>query len=149
MSSTYDSATLTVTINEDVKLNGYQVGSKTIHQIGGINEASRRIFSVPTYETTILTLSSSAGAGAYSTNNVKYVRITNLDSVNFLRLSFSSNSLNRYDVQLPAMRTAIFASPSISGSAAGNQFDSFVNFDTLKAKADTNNVEIELFVASI
>jgi len=148
MATLINDATLTVTVNEDVKLNGQQVGSKIVQAIPGINEASRRIFSVPTYETEILALSSSAGAGTYVTANMQYIRITNLDDTNFVRLTFSSGSLNRYDMKLPAKRTAIFTSPSISGSDAGNSFGSFVDFDSMKASANTAAVDVEIFVAS-
>jgi len=148
MATLINDATLTVTVNEDVKLNGQQVGSKIVQAIPGINEASRRIFSVPTYETEILALSSSAGAGTYVTANMQYIRITNLDDTNFVRLTFSSGSLNRYDMKLPAKRTAIFTSPSISGSDAGSAFGSFVDFDSMKASANTAAVDVEIFVAS-
>jgi len=148
MATLINDATLTVTVNEDVKLNGQQVGSKIVQAIPGINEASRRIFSVPTYETEILALSSSAGAGTYVTANMQYIRITNLDDTNFVRLTFSSGSLNRYDMKLPAKRTAIFTSPSISGSDAGDSFGSFVDFDSMKASANTAAVDVEIFVAS-
>ncbi len=148
MATLVDDATLTITVNEDVKLNGQQVGSKTVQTISGINEASRRIFSVPTYETEILALSSSAGAGTYVTANMQYIRITNLDDTNFVRLTFSSGSLNRYDMKLPAKRTAIFTSPSISGSDSGSSFGAFGDFDSMKASANTAAVDVELFVAS-
>lgn len=148
MATIVDNATLTVTVNEDVKLNGHQVGSKTVQKINDINEASRRVFSVPTYETEILALSSSAGAGTYVTSDLQYIRISNLDDTNFVRLSFTSGSLNRYDMKLPAKRTAIFTSPSISGSAGGDSFGSFVDFDSMKASADTSAVDVEIFVAS-
>jgi len=148
MASTIGNATLTITVNENVKLNGQQVGSKVVQTIGSINEASRRIFSVPTFETEILALSSSAGAGTYITADIQYIRVTNLDDTNFVRLTFTSGSLNRYDVKLPAKRTAMFTNAGISGSAAGTSFDAFVNFDSMKAAADTAAVDVEMFVAS-
>lgn len=148
MASTVNNVTLTLTVSEDVKLNGSQVGAKVIQTISDINEASRRILSVPTYETEILALSASAGAGTYVTGDFQYIRISNLDDTNFIRISFTSGSLNRYDMKLPAKRTAMFTSPSMSGSAGGDAFGSFVNFDSLKASADTAAVDIELFVAS-
>ena len=119
-----------------------------MQEIGGINEASRRVFSVPTHETEILALSSSAGAGTYVTADMQYIRISNLDDTNFVRITFSSGSLNRYDMKLPAKRTTIFTAASISGSAAGSGFNSFVDFDSMKATADTAAVDVELFVAT-
>jgi len=148
MATTIDDATLTVTINEDVKLNGHQVGSRVTHSIPNVNEASRRVFTVPTYETEILALSSSAGAGTYVTANLQYVRLTNLDDTNFVRIVFLKGSGNRYDIKIPAKRSAIFTSTSISGSAAGATFGSFVDFTSMKATADSAEVDIELFVAS-
>jgi|TARA_R110000824_G_scaffold60050_6_gene160865 hypothetical protein len=148
MATTIDNATLTVTVNEDIKLNGQQVGSKIVQAIAGINEASRRVLSVPTYETEILALSSSAGGGTYVTSNLKYIRVSNMDDTNFVRITFVSGSSNRYDMKLPAKRTAIFTSPSISGSDGGAGFGSFVSFDSMKATADTSSVDLELFVAS-
>jgi len=151
MATTISNANLVITVNEDVKLNGHQVGSKIVQTIGSINEASRRIMSVPTSETTVLTLSSSIAAGGYVTNNIQYIRVSNLDDTNFVRLTFlsgSGGSSNRYDVKLPAKRTAIFTSPSVSGSNIGSTFDAFSNFDTMKATADTAVVDVELFVAS-
>ena len=148
MATTVNDATLTVTVNEDIKLNGHQVGSKVTHEISGINEASRRVLTVPTYETQILALSSSAGAGTYVTANMQYIRVSNLDDTNFVRLTFISGSSNRYDMKLPAKRSAIFTSPSISGSDGGSSFGSFVDFDSMKATADTAAVDLEMFVAS-
>tara|TARA_R110000803_G_scaffold179248_4_gene241662 strand:- start:1120 stop:1578 length:459 start_codon:yes stop_codon:yes gene_type:complete len=151
MASTIDNATLTITVNEDVKLNGYQVGSKIVQTIGAINEASRRVMTVATSEVSILTLSTSSIGGGYVSANVQYIRVSNLDDTNFVRLSFLSGSGgagNRYDMKLPAKRTAIFTSPSMSGSNVGSSFNSFSDFDTMKATADTAAVDIELFVAS-
>jgi hypothetical protein len=148
MATTIDDATMTVTVNEDIKLNGHQVGSKIIQKIDGINEASRRILTISTDETEILALSSSAGRGTYQTSSLQYIRISNLDDTNFIRLSFTSGSLNRYDMKLLAKRTAIFTSPSISGSDGGDAFGAFVDFDSMKATANTSTVDVELFVAS-
>ena len=97
----------------------------------------------------IAAIEMSAGRGTYSTTALQYIRITNLDDTNFIRITFSSGSLNRYDMKLPAERTAIFTSPSISGSHVDNDtFGSFVDFQSMKATADTSTVDIELFVAS-
>jgi len=148
MASNVSNATLTVQVREEITLNERKLGGQNVVKIKGINEVSERIFTVPTKEVKILALSSSAGAGTFITGDVQYIRFTNLDNANFVRLSFRSGSLNRYDVKLPAERTMIFTNPSISGSAAGKTFGSFVNFDTLKAAADTAAVDIEMFVAS-
>ena len=73
--------------------------------------------TVPTTRTKILALSSSAGAGTFVTANLKYIRLTNLDNSNFVRLNFVSGSggtANRYEVKLEADRSMVFTNASIS-----------------------------------
>lgn len=148
MASTISNATMTVVYREDVELNSTKYGTRTEFKIGAVNEVSQRIFSVPTSQVTVLTLSSSAGAGAYVTGDLLYARLSNLDDKNFVRLTFLSGSANQYDVKLEARRSYVFTNAKISGSNAAATFDSFVNFDTCKAVADTAAVDLELFLAS-
>ena len=103
--------------------------------------------------TTLLNLSGSVGAGTYGIDSLKYVRITNLDNKNFVRLSFISSSAaavdyNRYDVRLDARQSYIFTNSKISGSGEGDAFGAYGNFTSLKAKANSATVDLELFIAS-
>ena len=155
MATTLDNATLTVQVREDITLNNRKLGGQNVHTIQGINEVSERVLSVPTDEVKILGLSGTIGAGTYVTSDIQYIRLTNLDNSNFVRLSFISGSstvtgekANRFDLKLEAERTMIFTNASISGSNENLSFSSFSNFTDLKAKADTAAVDIELFVAS-
>jgi len=152
MASTLTTSTLTVRITEEVELNGKKLGNSNLHNIKGINEVSERILTVPTTEIAVLNLGSSNGAGTFVTSDVQYLRLTNLDNTNFVRLSFISGSagtpLNRYDIKLEPQRSMMFTNASISGSAAGSAFNAFSSFDSLKATADTASVDLEMFVAS-
>lgn len=154
MASTVSTATLKILVQEDITLNNKVMGGKTIHNISGINEVSERILTVPTHKVSILALSSSAGAGTYVTANVKYLRLTNLDDENYVRLSFrtgdlGTSSTNTYDVKLEPKRTMMFTNASISGSATGASFGSFSNFSSLDATAASAGCEVELFVATV
>jgi hypothetical protein len=154
MASTVSTASLKILIQEDITLNNKVMGGKTVHTISSINEVSERILTVPTHQVPILALSSSAGAGTYITNKVRYIRLTNLDDENFVRLTFRSGSLgtsstNAYDVKLEAKRTLMFTSVALSGSATGASFGSFSNFTSLDATANSSACEVELFVATV
>ena len=154
MASTLNSAKLTVILKEEVKLNNQTYGNRNTVEIGGVNDVSQRIVSVPVPDTTtLLNLSGSVGAGTYGIDSLKYVRITNLDNQNYVRLSFISSSAvptdyNRYDVRLDARQSYIFTNAKMSGSAEGDSFGTYVSFTTLKAKANTATVDLELFIAS-
>ena len=151
MATTINNAQLTVRVTEKVTLNGRELGNTNKHVITGINEVSERIFTVPTSQVTILSASSGVGAGTYLSSSIQYIRVTNLDDTNFVRLSFSSGSSassNTADFKLPAKRSIMFTNTAFSGSAAGADFDSFSDFTNLKGTADTASVDIELFVAT-
>lgn len=151
MASKLSSATLTIQIREDITLNGRKLGGINTQEIESVNEVSERILTVPTTRTKILALSSSAGAGTFVTADLKYIRLTNLDNANFVRLNFVSGSggnANRYEVKLEADRSMVFTNASISGSSVGATFDAFSDFTDLFATADTAEVDVEMFVAS-
>lgn len=154
MASTVKNSKLTVILKESVELNNQTFGNRTSVEIGGINEVSQRVVSVPVSDTTtLMNLSGSVGAGTYALDTIKYARITNLDNKNYVRLSFLSSSAspavdhNRYDVKLDAGQSYIFTNSKISGSSEGDSFGSYVDFTSLKAKANTAVVDLELFVA--
>jgi len=149
MSSTLSKAVLTVIIDESVKLKDNEFKSRQTAKIRNINEISQRVVSVPTSQITLLKLSSSIGPGTYKTSDLQYLRMTNLDNENYIRLSFTSGSAgNGFDVKLGALQSYIITNASMSGSAVGDQFDSFSNFDALKADASSSTCDLELFLAS-
>jgi len=154
MASTINKANLTVTLKEQVKINNQEYGNRNSIEIGGVNDVSQRIISVPVADTTILLkLSGSVGAGTFGIDNLKYARLTNLDNQNWVRLSFISSSdtpasFNRYDVKLEARQSYIFTNSAVSGSQVGADFNAFAKFTDLKAKADTAAVDLELFIAT-
>ena len=85
MASTVTSADLVVKITEDIVLNGSPQGSTNTLTISSINEVFKRIVSVTTSEITIYTTDDSVvGGSQFDDDNVKYVRITNLDDTNYI-----------------------------------------------------------------
>lgn len=149
MATTVTKATLAVQIDEQITLNGTKQGVKTVHSFQNIAQVDERILTIPTHEVAVLNLSSSAGAGTYATDQVRYARFTNLDSKNFLRLEFASGSSgSQFDLKLQPNTSYIFTNASISGSSGGVTFGSFSDITSVKAKADTASIDLGLFVAS-
>ena len=146
MASTVDSSTLTVRISEEIQLNGKKLGNSNIHKITGINETSERIVTAATTGTTIIGLGAAAAAGTFVRSNVKYVRITNLDDTNFVRLAIISDGTDVH-VKVPALDSFILSTGSVFAGedAASITFD---NITSIKAYADTAAVDVELFVAT-
>lgn len=151
MTSTLNNSKLTVRIIEDISINNRDRGNTTTYEIGGINELSERIMTVPTNTVTILSASDKVGAGTFLSSSLKYIRLTNLDDTNFVRLSFISGSsglANTADLKLDSGKTMIFTNTSFSGSHDKRSFDSFSGFTALKGTADTASVDLEIFIAS-
>ena len=152
MASTISKKKMTVTINESINLGGDDYSSRTQFEISNINEVSKRIFTVPTYKTSIMVLSSSNGAGTFASGSLKYARITNLDNANFVQLTFMSQSAgvtkNKCEFKLEPLRSFIICNDAYSGSDAGDSFGSFASFTNLKGKADTSDCDIEIYVAT-
>lgn len=152
MASIFDSSTLTVVIQETIKLNNNDYGSRTEINLGKINEVSQRVLTVPTHKVSILTLSSSNGAGTYASGSLQYARITNLDNTNHVRLTFMSSSggttKNKCVFRLDPKKSFIITNDAYSGSGTGTTWDAFQSFSDIKAIASSSAVDVEVFVAS-
>lgn len=149
MASTVSSSTLTVTITENITLNGVEHGSKKRIKIGGVNEISKRILTVATTPgTQIYSGGAAASFGTFVTNNVKYVRITNLDDTNFIILHLEGNS---HYAQLRIAPGHIFfltdTSASFDNANAVSSY-SAEDITRIDAMADTAAVDVEIIVAS-
>ena len=91
-------ATLKVKIQEDIILDNQDYGSKRILEISSIASIVKRIVSVSTTETGLLGFATSSStdlsksylAGLFDEDDVRYIRITNLDSTNHIILVFKS-----------------------------------------------------------
>ena len=78
-------ATLTSTITETVTLNGKERGSEISLDIASVTQVMHRIVTCPTgQDTTVATFASvaddSAVSGSLDVEDVKYIRVTNLDT---------------------------------------------------------------------
>ena len=87
MATTITNATLKVTIEEEITLNGQRQGSKNTLRVSNINEIYKRIVTVPVSGSGGVVLlettgdaSTTIGAGRLIVGDIKYFRITNLNS---------------------------------------------------------------------
>ena len=157
MASTISSADLVVTVTESISLNGAQQGGTNSVTIGSINEVSKRIVTVLTAGIELMKFHDTAAAGQFVYGDVRYIRLTNKDNANHITLTFKNAQNDEFIVLLDKGQSIIYNS-NLDGGVV-NTFDaketapaSADNLGTLTsiyAKADTANVDVELFVASI
>ena len=141
-------ATLTVSISESVTLNGKERGSVNTTDITGDTLVNDRIVSVGTAEQSLLLFDTAAAAGQFADSTVDYLRITNLDSTNFVVLRLTHGS-DEYFVKIAAGDSfVLFETVMDADSAAGVATATLANIDSIKAQADTAACDVEIFVAA-
>ena len=160
-------ANLKVTIREEFTLNGYDQGAKNTLTISDVDEVFKRIVTCPANnETTIARFRSSVGNAsgtatfdsALDVQDVKYVRVTNLDSSNSLTLSLQvevgeddSGADTSASVLVEAGKSFVMGSPhyciSLSDANA-NLVTDLVDLDSLVVQPGSNSVDVEVYVAS-
>ena len=106
---------LTVTITESLTLNGYDQGSSNAKTISGISESLKRIVAVTTTEAVIASFGASMAAGTYIKGDVRYIRITNKDTTNFVYLVFKNEYNNEFCVKLDKGLSFIYNADQASG----------------------------------
>jgi|TARA_R100000479_G_scaffold26946_1_gene10360 hypothetical protein len=140
-------ATLTVTIKEELILNGAERGSENVISIPSVTEMIERIIDTPTAtETTLVEYGAATGGSTFIDETTKYLRVTNLDSTNFATLRVLGTS-EEYFVNIPAEGSFMLFNDKMDANATGSQAVSFADIESIKAQANTAAVQLEVFVA--
>tara|TARA_R110000824_G_scaffold337574_2_gene524174 strand:- start:558 stop:1028 length:471 start_codon:yes stop_codon:yes gene_type:complete len=156
MATTVTAATLTVTLTEEITLNGQDKGATNVLTVASVTEVSQRIVNVPTSEVVILAMGTAVAAGQFDEDDVRYIRITNKDDTNHVILTFRSESGDECIHKLDAGHSFIYAGDNSGGVVnthdANDGAISSVTLDDLvdiTALADTAACDLELFVAGV
>tara|TARA_R110001592_G_scaffold137335_1_gene355262 strand:+ start:754 stop:1233 length:480 start_codon:yes stop_codon:yes gene_type:complete len=148
---------LKITVRESMNLDGNKYDHLTSKILYNVNEVSKRVVSIPTSSERIeiLKVSSSIGAGSHLENEVRYIRLTNLDDTNFVTFTFKNTNNDEFAIKVE--KESSFLYNGMSGSGVANSMEasgsalisgSFNSLNSIFAKADTSNCDIEYFVAS-
>ncbi len=159
MASTLTAATMTVTINESITLNGKNQGGTVTKSIASIAEISKRILTITTNESTIATFSGAvASSGHYNDSAVRYMRFTNLDDTYFVTLTFRNQDNDEVAIKLDAGNSFIWHADNSAGmvgvfnatqdadAASDTAFGSLTN---IQADAETGTLDLEMIIASV
>ena len=161
MASTITSATMKVVIAEQINLNGSEQGSKNTLNISGIKDVFKRIITIAADDdATVLVFKSTTAIadGALDLQNVKYIRITNLDDTNSVGLSLqldsdedNSAANESCTILLEAGRSFIMGTPDegvhVNDDAAGI-LTALTDLESIIVNPGANAGTVEVFVAS-
>jgi len=159
-------ADLTVTVKEEILLPNNNVEStNNITIIEGVNQVVRRIDTITTTFSgsgieilKFVDSESQQVAGSFVKQDTKYIRITHISGSSPVKLYILQKDEESVLFELQPKKTFMLGNAEFNASQAGDYVDesyvdetyysSFVNFDTIKAKASGSNVQLEYFVAS-
>ena len=160
-------ATLKIKIEESIILDNQDYGSKRTLEISSIDEMYKRIVTCPANaETTVVHFKQVAGAsggatkfdGALDIQDVRYIRVTNLDSSNNLTLSLQvevgeddSGADVSASILLEAGKSFLMGSGHDGvgvSDANANLVTDLVDLDSLVVQPGSNAINVEVVVAS-
>ena len=153
-------ATLTVTINESLTLNGRERGNENKFTVDSVTEAYSRVLTCPaTVETTIATFRSGVNVAdsAIDLEDVKYLRVTNLNESTSVTMSLQVSAGENGVADASAsilleggktfMLGAVHDGIAVDDSQA-NLITSLNDLESLVIKGAASAVDVEVFVAS-
>ena len=155
MATTIEAATLTVTLTEEITLNGQDKGATNTLTVASVTEVSQRIINVPASEVVILAMGAAVAAGQFVESTIRYIRITNKDDTNHVTLVFKSENNNECAHKLDAGHSFIYAGDNSGGvvdthdagaSALSVSLDDLVD---ITATANSLPCDLELFIAGV
>lgn len=148
MGSSITASTLVVTVSEAINLNGQPINSENKLSVENINEFDKRIMTLPLgSEVTIVAFAASVSAGTFVRGSLKYLRVTNKDTVNYARIRVK-NSQYGFDVKLEPGKSFMMGNTKEYATGIGAAFISFVDADSISGQAYDDNIDIEYVVAS-
>lgn len=142
-------ATLTVTIEEELTINGKERGNKNTIAINSVTETFNRVLTVDNTEQTILQFQATRPAGgAFTDASMQYLRITNLDASNTvdLRIQDTANT-KEYFVRIGASESFVLFNDKIDADATAGTGIALTQIELISAEAtgtggETADIEI-------
>jgi len=158
-------ANLTVTHTESITLNGQDFGNTNVFSITGINNIYKRIVTCPAnVDTTILRtgVTTDVTDSSMDVQNVKYIRVTNLDASNSVNLNLQIDITESDSGASAANETATILLAAGQSFVMGTSHDSVAVHDTDASVQTTlhdlesilidpsaNEVKLEVIAASV
>tara|TARA_E500000081_G_C6090234_1_gene332304 strand:+ start:645 stop:1088 length:444 start_codon:yes stop_codon:yes gene_type:complete len=146
-------ADLTTTLSESVTLNGAVRGTTNTVTTTGINNVYERIVTCTNAQTTYLASFDSNSYGSavqLDLQDVRYIRVTNLDATNSLELAIVG-AATLYQVLLKAGQSHILCAADdvmLAEADTSPSFGTMADLTSLQVKPAAT-LDVEIFVASV
>jgi hypothetical protein len=161
MASTITASTLTVTLSESITLGGNQYGGTKELSIASIKEVFKRIVRcVDDTDCTIATFQTATNTSdnAIDLENVRYIRVTNLDDTNPMNLSLQvagaeGGTANMSATHLVGAGQSFIMHTVHDGIAVNDTdatlVDSLTDLESLLVDPLSEDIDVEVLIASV
>lgn len=153
-------ADLTITITEDLTINGAEVGGTNTKTVSSITDVFKRTITCQNGQETII---ATFGAQEYSSaqaidlGDTKYIRVTNLDSTNTVEVAYvlsdGAEVAQNFHIKLePGTSNMLFAGEEISFCEidATPSFGTMIDLSKIVVRpVESADVRVEMFIASV
>jgi hypothetical protein len=141
-------ATLSVTIKEEVNLNGATRGSTIVNNITQVDKVYHQIIGVGSTEAVLFSTAATEAGATIPSSNVKYIRITNINSTDVYCDLRIADAAQEYFVRLNQNESYILGNSSIDANATVGNNVSMSNLTSIKGKTASNSALLEVFIAA-
>jgi len=140
-------ATLTVTIKEELTLNGVPQGGEVVNS-STVTQVYNRIVTVTSgNEHSVLLFDAADAAGTLKDATADYIRITHTGASNTVQLRVVGGT-SQYYVKLEAGDSYVLGNSLMYADATGTSHaESHIAIDAIHAKAAGGDVDVEIFAA--
>ena len=139
-------ATFTSQIFEILTLNGDDVGSSVSQTINNVNYVDNRILSIPTGSvTTLFSMDATPGAGTFITSSIKYIRVSNISTVNAPIQLVVSSSTEAMSYFVTTGSSYMLSTSKMTGSVGGLSFD---DIKSVKVEPSSSAASIEYYIVT-
>tara|TARA_R110000824_G_scaffold152858_3_gene324256 strand:+ start:637 stop:1092 length:456 start_codon:yes stop_codon:yes gene_type:complete len=151
MASTVAAAALTVTITEQITLNGTTYDQNVVKAISGIGNYTKSIHTVTGSGVAhnIAEFVPVASGSKYAVEDLRYVRVTNLDDTDRVIVSFSSTSASA-GLECKPKSSAVLFDKRLGAATSKSPISTTSTLDTVYLYNPTSSgIDVELVVATI
>ena len=140
-------ATLSVTIKEEVNLNGATRGSTIVNNITSVTKVYHQLITAGTTETVLFSTAATEAGSTFAPGDVKYIRITNINATDVACILRIADAAQEYFVQLNVNESYVLGNALLDANASvGNNFTTS-NITSIKGKTASSSALLEVFVA--
>lgn len=149
-------ATLSVQIEEKITLNSRDFSNSRDTTITGVNAIDARVFVAGSTEMDLIKFDTADGAGQFTDDTLKYLRITHLGSADNLEVRVVGTD-EEYATQVPGGGSFIIFNQEVDATqtsttpavtADGTVTITFTNINKISIASDGSDITAEYFIAT-